>query len=90
MNDESARPGALPNQTRPHHSRLSGCALVHLANGYVYSGWVEVDGLVVTINGRLRTSTGPAHRPTHIHRGPVKRTYPLRAVRRIDWAQTSR
>ena len=32
MNDESARPGALPNQTQPHHRQLAGRALVHLRN----------------------------------------------------------
>jgi hypothetical protein len=90
MNDESARPGALPNQTQPHCSRLVGRAFVHLTNGYVYSGWVEVEGGAVTINGRLRTTIGPAHCPSYIHRGPVRRTYPLRTVRRIDWAQASR
>jgi hypothetical protein len=74
---------------RPKRNPLAGRAVAHLTNGYTYNGLVEVGGGVVTIDGRLRTSTGPAHCPTHIHRGLVKRTCPLRAVRRIDWVQAS-
>ncbi len=88
MNGESARQGALPNhQTQPHRSPLAGRAVAHLNGGYTYSGWVEVGGGVVTIDGRLRTKTGPTHDRTYIHRRPVRRTYPVRSIRRIDWAE---
>lgn len=89
MNDESARLGALPKQTQPHRNQLAGPALAHLRNGYTYSGWVEVSGDVVTIDGRLRTKTGPTHSRTYIHRRPVRRTYPVRSIRRIDWAEAA-
>jgi hypothetical protein len=90
MNDESARQGALPNhQTQPHRSPLAGRAVAHLKDGYTYSGWVEVGGGVVTIDGRLRTKTGPSHSRTYIHRGAVKRTYPVGALRRIDWTESA-
>jgi hypothetical protein len=87
MNNESARLGALPNYTQPHRNQLAGPAIAHLRNGYTYSGWVEVSGSVVTIDGTLRTATGPTHRRAYIHRDAVKRTYPVGALRRIDWVE---
>jgi len=85
MTVESARPGTLPNQTQPHRIQLAGRALAHLRNGYPYSGWVEVGSGVVTIDGGLQTKIGPAHSRIYIIRGAVKRTYPVGALRRIDW-----
>jgi hypothetical protein len=78
----------IPAQTqRPKRNPLAGRAVAHLANGYTYAGWVEVGGGVVTIDGRLRTKTGPSHSRTYIHREAVKRTYPVRSIRRIDWTE---
>jgi hypothetical protein len=77
-----------PAKTRSQKaSLLAGRAVAHLANGYTYAGWVEVGAGVVTIDGRLRTKTGPAHGRTYIHREAVKRTYPVGALRRIDWME---
>lgn len=85
MNDESALAGALPNCTRPQRSRTAGRALAHLRNGYTYRGWVEVNGGLVMIDGRLRVSTGPSHQRRYTYRPRVQRIYPLRAVRCVEW-----
>jgi hypothetical protein len=85
MNGESARLGALSNKTPKHRSQLAGRAIVHLRDGITYTGWVEVGGGVLTIDGSLRTTTGPRYRSTYIYRPAVQRTYPVRAVKRIDW-----
>jgi hypothetical protein len=61
--------------------------VAHLRNGYTYSGLVEVSDGVVTIDGRLRVSSGPSDSPLRTYRGRVRRTYPLRALRRIDWTE---
>ncbi len=60
MKDESARPGALPNQTHPHRNPLTGRGVGRRTN----CGWIEVCDGVVTIDRRLRTKPGMSHSPT--------------------------
>jgi hypothetical protein len=90
MNGESARLEALPNYSQTHRSPLAGQATAHLKNGYSYSGWVEIGGGVITIDGRLRTAAGPSHCIGYAYRAPVKRTYPVSAIARIDWHENGR
>jgi hypothetical protein len=87
MNDESAPARALPNYRQPDRRPLAGRAVAHLANGNTYSGWVEIGRGVVTIDGRLRTTAGPSHCGAYEYRRPTRRTYPVRALKRIDWAE---
>lgn len=75
---------------RPKRNPLAGRAVAHLTNGYTYNGWVEVGGGVVTIDGRLRTKIGPTHSRIYVNRSAVKRTYPVGALRRIDWEAASK
>jgi hypothetical protein len=87
MNGESARPGAPSNHIAPYRIPLAGRAIAHLCDGSTYCGWVELNGHVVSIEGRLRTPTGPSDRPSYIYRARVARTFPLWTVRRIDWIE---
>jgi hypothetical protein len=89
MKQESARPGALPHSRQHHRSPLAGRAVAHLQNGHTYCGWIEIGGGVVTIHGRLRTTTGPSPRGHYSYRKVVRRTYPARAIKRIDWLEAS-
>jgi hypothetical protein len=90
MNDESARQGALPNYTRAQSRHRAGRALAHLRNGYTYLGWIDVGGGLVEIDGRLRVITGPSHARRDTYRSRVQRTYPVRALRCVEWMEPIR
>ena len=74
MNNESARQGALPNYLQTHRNPLAGQATARMKNGCTYSGWIEIGGGIVTIDGRLRTTAGPSHSIKHVYRAPVNTT----------------
>ena len=79
-----------PASVQPlQRSPIAGRAVAHLTNGTTYSGWVQITAGVVTIEGRLRTLTGPSHTQTYIYRAPVRRTYPVGSLLRIDWMEPS-
>ncbi len=68
-------------------SPLAGRGVVHLMDGSTFEGWVLVSGGTLTIDGRLRVSSGPSYRYSYSYRRQVRRTYPVRAIRCVEWAE---
>lgn len=80
-----------PASVQPlQRSQLAGRGVVYLENGATFEGWLTLSSEMLTIDGRVRVSTGPSHSPVYTYRSEVKQTFPVRAIRRIDWAEASR